>query len=521
MKTNKKTIKKTSWLLLLSLVLLLPGFSLGLVSVAAEENNSPVGPPPGASLSHESHPTAPIVLPSTILAEFYLPNPYSFFNGRSIAFDSQDLWANFAPGYNPEVFIYKVSTSGTLLKTLYVGVGIGALAWDSNENVLWGGSYDNQAMVYKIDPNTGAILTSFSVKTYFAGDPWPGYIDGMTYDETTDTLWLSSDVGNVVINIDKAGNLIQSFTFTGVSGNAFDGVNLWNAAIREQRIIQTDLSGNLLAEFATPGYYPEDLAFDPITFAPKCVVWSNEATFGVPRIRAWEVPCPGVPAPPPGSISGTVTLTCFNSPVAGVQIDLYYAAGPFITSTTTAYDGTYSFQHLGPGDYIVTIVTEAPLTIALGEESVPATVVAGEDTIVDFVLQFTLVDEGKEPRTIGYWKHQVNAWLTGKGKPQETRENLTIWLGFLGMNLEDVQAFLNIGKEASMVERAWQQLLALLLNVVSGKLATHATIDLTEFGLPEITIVSEATLYCLDNLAASPELVKDIADAINNGLVLL
>src|SRR5207253_2488367 len=64
-----------------------------------------------------------------------------------------------------------------------------------------------------------------------------------------------------------------------------------------------------------------------------------------------------------GRITGTkltdITDNCFSAddtPLGGVTINLYQgtdASATLITSTTTAADGSYSFDNLGPGTYFV------------------------------------------------------------------------------------------------------------------------------------------------------------------------
>lgn len=76
------------------------------------------------------------------------------------------------------------------------------------------------------------------------------------------------------------------------SGIAFDGQNLWLDAVLSQQIVHADKNGNQLPDsFGTPGFFAEDIAYDSVSFAPKCALWANEATFGTPKITAFEVPC--------------------------------------------------------------------------------------------------------------------------------------------------------------------------------------------------------------------------------------
>lgn len=240
--------------------------------------------------------------PGAILAQFLLPNPFRFFNGRAVAFDGTNLWTNFAPSWNPETHIYKVSTSGSLIKTMDIGVGVGALAWDSKRNLLWGSNYEfgKEGRIYTVDPNTGVAILQFTFNIPFGDNCFgqtPGFIDGLDYDATTDILYLSDDGGHTIYNVTTAGIVLSSFAMskTGFdcnSGIAFDGQNLWLVAVLSQQFVHADKKGNLLPDsFGTPAFFAEDIAYDSVSFAPKCALWANEATFGTPKITAFEVPC--------------------------------------------------------------------------------------------------------------------------------------------------------------------------------------------------------------------------------------
>src|SRR5207249_4333128 len=88
-----------------------------------------------------------------------------------------------------------------------------------------------------------------------------GFIDGLEYDGTNDTTWISEDEGDLVNNVSTTGTLLSNFSmpaktgFNCNSGIALDGNNtLWLSAIESQWIIHTDKAGNPLADsFSTSG----------------------------------------------------------------------------------------------------------------------------------------------------------------------------------------------------------------------------------------------------------------------------
>lgn len=234
-----------------------------------------------------------------ILREFNAP-PEAQGNGRAVAFDGTNLYLTVSD----RAEIYKVTTTGVFLQTIPTTIVYGALQFDSKENVFWAGNYIGNFEIHKIDLN-GNVLSSFNYQSFVdPADPFPGFIDGVTVDQTTDTLFFSTDAGFTVYNATKTGQFIRKFS-TPPSGTAQNGANsglasdsnnLWLAFVllsgSDREIVQTDLNGNVLVRFHSTNYDAEDIEFDPVTFAPKCVLWTNEATLAGNRIRAWEITCP-------------------------------------------------------------------------------------------------------------------------------------------------------------------------------------------------------------------------------------
>lgn len=100
----------------------------------------------------------------------------------------------------PDTNIYVTDTSGNAVSTLNTSVQFGALAWDVTNGQLWSGAYDGTGDVYTIDPVTGATTLQFTFN-FPAGDDcdgtYSGYIDGLAYDSSDGTLWLSDDGGTI------------------------------------------------------------------------------------------------------------------------------------------------------------------------------------------------------------------------------------------------------------------------------------------------------------------------------------
>lgn len=87
----------------------------------------------------------------------------SFGNGRGAAYDPTDgnIWVSTSAGP-----IYKIPPLGGAAITSIPdpgGAGISALCYDAEEHVLWASSYVGSNVVYKLNPTTGAVLSTISI----------------------------------------------------------------------------------------------------------------------------------------------------------------------------------------------------------------------------------------------------------------------------------------------------------------------------------------------------------------------
>jgi hypothetical protein len=199
--------------------------------------------------------------------------------------------------------------------------------------------------------------------------------------------------------------------------------------------------------------------------------------------------------------------------------------------------GNYALAGLYSGSYMVTVVT--PLGFSTNPEEVEVTLLPAESASLDYALSCLVTSAN--PRSIGFWKHQVGVATGGRGQAEMDASALCDYLDAIQAHFNDnqinqVQVYeppasgecggeagklavakelLNLKGSAAMIDRAKQQLMALLLNVAAGKLGL--TTIITEDG----ATVSQAITYCdlaIDDPLGNWERAKDIADAINNGL---
>ena len=221
----------------------------------------------------------------------------------------------------------------------------------------------------------------------------------------------------------------------------------------------------------------------------------------------------------PGSIAGTVNDEV--GPVSGAIIDLLDNSG-LIDTRNTLEDGTYEFTEIDPGQYSVEMVT--PLShFSVSPAIVDVSVQSGQQTVVDFLLErksIILAAQGG-----GYWKHQVNALIKNRSS-DETEASL---LGYLEdiktyfdifdgveQSLQGLKEVLDPPKPAPMKARAERQFMALLLNLVSDKLATFTVVS-SDDDAAEAIIHINSLLNDPGSTDTDYEKAKDIAEAINSG----
>jgi hypothetical protein len=146
------------------------------------------------------------------------------------------------------------------------------------------------------------VLKSLNLTSIFAPDVGLcGIIDGLAFDPSTGTLWVSPDVGcnfnftnnicsfGFAYNIDTNGNLIKKIQFPfAVSGVAVANRMLYVADRCEPTtgtegfslIDKVSPNGQVMSSFPIaqidPKSWAESIAFDPTTFS-TCAIWVMQA----------------------------------------------------------------------------------------------------------------------------------------------------------------------------------------------------------------------------------------------------
>jgi hypothetical protein len=190
-----------------------------------------------------------------------------------------------------DAVLYKTDAAGNDLGSVPIidaagnSVAIDEMAWDESRQLLWGQEHNsNPVDVYTINAGTGAATFAFTAaNTISIGS----FRDGIAYDSTDDTLWLTGDVSTTVEHYTMGGAFINQITPTDAAGNPLDLISGITVGVGDLlylgrngavQIVQvTKSTGAFIAAFASPaGTRDEGLECDAFSFAPTLALWSRE-----------------------------------------------------------------------------------------------------------------------------------------------------------------------------------------------------------------------------------------------------
>ncbi len=233
---------------------------------------------------------------------------------------------------------------------------------------------------------------------------------------------------------------------------------------------------------------------------------------------------------PQGTISGSVTVNSIGLENALVKLldEIGLPVDDFDDVNTDA-NGEYSFVDVPVGDYQVMIVV--PLGYASDGDQKTTTVIANENSTVDFDLTEIVVVNAA--RSKGYWKHQFDVYVKGRGHAQESEQDLIDYIDevderynslslfnlFDGMtdgedDFEEWQDVLSVKGNEGMVAKATAQLAALLLNIMSLKIAQYEIVTVDGKTAGDVLIFTSELIEDGDD--TNDELAKDLAESVNN-----
>jgi hypothetical protein len=230
--------------------------------------------------------------------------------GVGITYDGANLWYSCYASTTADLYRADPNT-GTVTASYTIAGGLGSLAYDATHNAIWAGwgnSTDaSQANVRLIQLDASKNVTGSSVKFQAPGALVCGLDDGIAYDATNDSLYLSDDCSTTIYHYSTTGVLLGSSIWAGAaagsscynSGLGLGGNILYQGSDGCSHVYATDKttpSGPVQFDFSTvvasdPNFRDEGLTCDPNTFASqgKQVMWSKEA-YSPMRAHAYEIP---------------------------------------------------------------------------------------------------------------------------------------------------------------------------------------------------------------------------------------
>ncbi len=207
---------------------------------------------------------------------------------------------------------------------------VAAMAWDPSRGELWACSFQN---LYLIDVGAKTATKQFSVANAAVNQCF----DGLSFDRSDGTLWISCSFCGAIDHYTTAGVLIKSFPvsismFGGFqnSGIVATGSHLYVANQYGGQIFECAKDLSSCSPFASFAAKLEDLECDDVTFAPKTAIWSQD---GFDRmVNAWEISDSGCGAAAPPAPTSTPTMVATATPPAATATPTVTAVPPTATA---------------------------------------------------------------------------------------------------------------------------------------------------------------------------------------------
>jgi hypothetical protein len=234
--------------------------------------------------------------------------------GVGIAYDGTNLWYSCA--FSSPDLLRADPKTGVVSASYNITGGLGALAYDATRNAIWAGPAQSFGNIWLIQLDASKKVTSSAVK-FNAGADGSSLDDGLGYDATDDTLYISPDTSTVIHHYRTDGTKISDFAWAGKgcynSGVAIGGNLLFEGSdgCNHVWVVNKTAPATVVFDFSTqvagdPNFRDEGLTCDTNTFAPKQVMWSKEA-YSPMRAHAFEIPAGtcGVGGQPPAPLTMT------------------------------------------------------------------------------------------------------------------------------------------------------------------------------------------------------------------------
>ncbi|MBF8296887.1 MAG: hypothetical protein HW389_3432 [Bacteroidetes bacterium] len=229
----------------------------------------------------------------------------------------------------------------------------------------------------------------------------------------------------------------------------------------------------------------------------------------------------------PGTISGSVLVG--PSGLANVTVKLLDNSGKLVIGVddeSTDANGQYSFDDLYPDDYRVMIVE--PLGYFSDGNPKQTSLDPGGTNQVNFAL--TPVTVTNNGRGMGYWKHQFDVYIRNRGNAEESQLQLNQYISRVHQYytphfnvFSDVfsdpittfsqwQAVLSAPNNATMLDKALQQLAALVMNFTSLKIGQGVVV--TGDGRTAGDVLTYVSTLVTGGDASKYEQAKNLAEQV-------
>jgi len=223
-----------------------------------------------------------------------------------VAFDGKELLvscSNTNAAQNEIITRVDPSTGANLgtyvVSGMIPGEGIGAMSWDGDVGQLWIGTANALPQrIYSVvlDKTLGTGVATFRFSHAADGID---IVDGLAYDGTDKSIWMSPDVSDTIYHYTLAGVLLGSQSGLRASLNCpFPGGNsgiavastttLYLSTDGCSTIYTADKAFTSFTLFASTATRLEDLECDNVDFAPLGALWSKDAYDW--ELRAFEAP---------------------------------------------------------------------------------------------------------------------------------------------------------------------------------------------------------------------------------------
>jgi hypothetical protein len=234
-----------------------------------------------------------------------------------------------------------------------------------------------------------------------------------------------------------------------------------------------------------------------------------------------------------GNIEALVQLFRDGLPIVGEEIIVTISSGSFIEPpggiTETDETGSINLIISGgslPLTFTAQAVGQSLYIMEPCDQELQVIAVNIDECTFDDSLTFETSSEDC-PKTIGFWKHQLKAWKTGKGRVHVDSALIESWLplslfyeppdNILTVStLDGLHDILWVKNKAPMQERAKQQCMATLLNVQFELLDWYSMVDTDYDGNEDKYLYAAWNDASLAYEAGNFETAKDICDSINN-----